>query len=296
MDSITQPPNSNPPILLFDRYEDEGYHLDAPGHPETCWDDGCNECQLHAYECLCAWCVAREAHYDALHAKAAADQREAEVEAEHQRSLATMRADQRSRQAAEEEELDRQQFRRAEAEREEDYSRNTARELVQEEADVKREELDVRRDWTARSNRKLTEANAADATNADTPEGLTLDALAAVFDDEVDLTPVPAVLERIDGGLVLPAGKLNWDLRATGQRQILPLRDRPDFRCATRRAGAFPWTMRILKRRFTSGPQSLDSTSKTTPILSSTFMAGCPSIQRRKLRPSRGYWTRPTLK
>ena len=43
-----------------------------------------------------------------------------------------------------------------------------------------------------------------------TAEALTFAALAAVFDDEVDLTPTPAVLERIDGGLVLPAGKLNW--------------------------------------------------------------------------------------
>ena len=42
------------------------------------------------------------------------------------------------------------------------------------------------------------------------PEGITLDDLAAVFDDEVDLTPTPAVVEREDGGMVLPAGKLNW--------------------------------------------------------------------------------------
>ena len=42
------------------------------------------------------------------------------------------------------------------------------------------------------------------------PEGITLDDLAAVFDDEVDLTPTPAVVEREDGAMVLPSGKLNW--------------------------------------------------------------------------------------
>ena len=177
-------------------------------HQQTCWEEGCNECQLHSCECICSRCVAREVYFETLFAKARADQREAEVEAEHQRSLAGIRADEWARRTAEEEELDRQQFRRAEAEREEDYSRNTTRELAQESADVTRAELETRRGWNARSNGKLTDATNAD--NADAPEGLTLDALAAVFDDEVDLTPVPAVLEREDGALVLPSGKLNW--------------------------------------------------------------------------------------
>ena len=209
MGSITQSDNSPLPILIFDRVEGEGYSHNAPGHPEACWDDGCDECELHDWGCHCSRCAAEKAYLDQLIAQQVAYRREAEVEAEQQRSLAQTRADEWAKRTAEEEEQDRQQVRRAEAERGEDYSRNTVRELVQEEADVKREEIEVRRGWNARSNGKLTEAT--DADNAtDAPEGLTLDALAAVFDDEVDLTPVPAVLEREDGGLVLPAGKLNW--------------------------------------------------------------------------------------
>ena len=49
--------------------------------------------------------------------------------------------------------------------------------------------------------------------NADAPTvGISLDDLTAVFEDEVDLTPIPALLERRhgDGGMVLPASKLNW--------------------------------------------------------------------------------------
>ena len=51
---------------------------------------------------------------------------------------------------------------------------------------------------------------ARESTTSTGPTDTTLDALTAVFDDEVDLTPVPAVLEREDGALVLPSGKLNW--------------------------------------------------------------------------------------
>ena len=62
--------------------------------------------------------------------------------------------------------------------------------------------------------RRQAERDRATAERAEAgdgpPVGITLDDLTAVFDDDVDLTPTPAVLERGDGAMVLPAGKLNW--------------------------------------------------------------------------------------
>ena len=57
---------------------------------------------------------------------------------------------------------------------------------------------------------RMYEAATSDSENV--PDVVTLDDLTAVFDDEIDLTPTPAILDRRhgDGGLVLPAGKLNW--------------------------------------------------------------------------------------
>jgi predicted transcriptional regulator len=42
------------------------------------------------------------------------------------------------------------------------------------------------------------------------PVAATLADLVAVFGDDVDLTPTPAIWERVDGNLILPAGKLSW--------------------------------------------------------------------------------------
>ena len=76
-------------------------------------------------------------------------------------------------------------------------------------AAVKEQELAEREERQSRiAARRIADVDAQET--ADTPDGLTLDSLAAVFDDEVDLTPTLAVLERTDNGLVLPAGKLNW--------------------------------------------------------------------------------------
>ena len=88
-------------------------------------------------------------------------------------------------------------------------SDNRAAALANRTLAVELKELEEREERQARIAARRIAADAAQET-ADTPEGLTLDDLTAVFDDEVDLTPTPAVLERIDGGLVLPAGKLNW--------------------------------------------------------------------------------------
>ena len=71
-------------------------------------------------------------------------------------------------------------------------------------ADLKERETVLRERTVTRQLRALEPAEDAPA------EGLTLDALTAVFDEEVDLTPTLAVLERVDGGMVLPACKLNW--------------------------------------------------------------------------------------
>ena len=42
------------------------------------------------------------------------------------------------------------------------------------------------------------------------PEGSTLADFTAVWDEKVDLTPLPALLKRQDGGTLLYAAKLNW--------------------------------------------------------------------------------------
>ena len=72
---------------------------------------------------------------------------------------------------------------------------------------VAQEEVEHRRDRIAREREGWQPAEADTA-----PVGATLADLAAVFEDDVDLTPTPALLERRhgDGGVVLPAGKLNW--------------------------------------------------------------------------------------
>ena len=89
----------------------------------------------------------------------------------------------------------------------------TREELERERLIVGREELGHRRDRIARERERWHGADAKlqpDATLA----GATLDDLAAVFDEEVDLTPVPAIMgyKRADGteAMVLPAGKINW--------------------------------------------------------------------------------------
>ena len=74
-------------------------------------------------------------------------------------------------------------------------------ELADRERAVKEREI-------ARRERRLDDLDTADADTA--PVGATLADLAAVFEDDVDLTPVPAIWERTDGNLILPSGKLSW--------------------------------------------------------------------------------------
>ena len=77
-------------------------------------------------------------------------------------------------------------------------------ELADRERAVKEREL-------LRREHRLDDYDAADADGPPVGDaGATLDDLAAVFDDEVDLTPTLAIMERGDGEMILPAGKLNW--------------------------------------------------------------------------------------
>ena len=46
------------PKLVFDRQQGEGLIRPAPDHPEDCWDGGCDECELHADDCICDPCNA----------------------------------------------------------------------------------------------------------------------------------------------------------------------------------------------------------------------------------------------
>ena len=82
---------------------------------------------------------------------------------------------------------------------------------ARQDADIADRERAVKERELSRRERRQDDRDAAQDTDTPTgPTDATLDALAAVFDDEVDLTPTPAVLERGDGAMVLPAGKLNW--------------------------------------------------------------------------------------
>ena len=46
------------PKLVHDRQQGEGLTHPADGHELDCWDGGCNECELHADDCICALCNA----------------------------------------------------------------------------------------------------------------------------------------------------------------------------------------------------------------------------------------------
>ena len=64
-----------------------------------------------------------------------------------------------------------------------------------------------------RERRLLARIESANASNdaPAQPLGVSLDDLAAVFGDDVDLSETPAILQiGADGPMVLPAGKLNW--------------------------------------------------------------------------------------
>ena len=82
---------------------------------------------------------------------------------------------------------------------------------ARQDADIADRERAVKERELSRRERRQDDRDAAQDTDTPTgPTDATLDDLTAVFDDEVDLTPTPAVLERGDGAMVLPAGKLNW--------------------------------------------------------------------------------------
>ena len=85
----------------------------------------------------------------------------------------------------------------------------------QQEVEVRQERIAREREkWQAYDNPEEAEAKAES----------TLDDLTAVFDDEVDLTPTPAILDRRHGdrAMVIPAGKLSWlyGLPASGKSFI----------------------------------------------------------------------------
>ena len=90
--------------------------------------------------------------------------------------------------------------------------------LKQDELAVRREEVDHRRERMARERGRWTEQD----TGTTGDDVKTFEELAAVFGEEVDLTEASAILQRNDGGLVLPAQKLNWiyGLPGTGKSQI----------------------------------------------------------------------------
>ena len=158
----------------------------------------CIYCQVVAesfsYKCQC----------DGAKESRASDARCQEIEREQNREREAARKAAKALQDAKDSEREDQMM--AEARRLFASDQATAAldtDLATRERAVKDRELSQRE---LRQDRADTPAQDDDTT----AEGLTFDALAAVFDDEVDLTPTPAVLERIDGGLVLPAGKLNW--------------------------------------------------------------------------------------
>ena len=78
----------------------------------------------------------------------------------------------------------------------------------EEELRYKRQELEERE-----LNRRLEQADRYDerVDEDDTEaEGSTLADFSAAWDDKLDLTPLPALLSRDDGGTILYASKLNW--------------------------------------------------------------------------------------
>ena len=83
-------------------------------------------------------------------------------------------------------------------------------ELDRERRLVGQQEVEVRQERITREREKWQSYDTPGET--ETKAESSLDDLTAVFDDEVDLTPTPSILDRIhgDGGLVIPAGKLNW--------------------------------------------------------------------------------------
>ena len=69
--------------------------------------------------------------------------------------------------------------------------------------------------WLTVKEQEITNREARLRAGPDTADGLTvkptLDSLAAVFGDDVDLSETPALLQiGANGPMVLPAGKLNW--------------------------------------------------------------------------------------
>ena len=83
-------------------------------------------------------------------------------------------------------------------------------ELDRERRLVGQQEVEVRQERITREREKWQSYDTPGET--ETKAESSLDDLTAVFDDEIDLTPTPSILDRKhgDGGLVIPAGKLNW--------------------------------------------------------------------------------------
>ena len=83
-------------------------------------------------------------------------------------------------------------------------------ELDRERRLVGQEEVELRQERIAREREKWQSYDNPEQT--ETKAETTLDDLTAVFDDEVDLSPTPAILDRRHGdkGMVIPAGKLTW--------------------------------------------------------------------------------------
>ena len=89
------------------------------------------------------------------------------------------------------------------------------RQAAKERADAAKDaEIDDR--WRVLHERELADrerrqdAKDADANATTDTSGFDTDYGIIPWDDEIDLTPGPAVLDRVDGVMVLPAGKLSW--------------------------------------------------------------------------------------
>ena len=84
------------------------------------------------------------------------------------------------------------------------------------------------REITRREQRQDTFDADAASVEADAPTGETLADFTIAFTEGVDLTPLPAVVERNDGATVLYSGKLNWvfGLPGSGKSWVSLIADR----------------------------------------------------------------------
>ena len=95
----------------------------------------------------------------------------------------------------------------------------------QQDAELADRERAVKDRELARRERRQDGYDAAD-TPAETVAGETLADFTHTFTEEVDLTPLPALLERNDGVTILYSGKLNWVSGLPGSGKIVACHSR----------------------------------------------------------------------